>query len=648
MKWYYLIIIGMIVILSGCETIKEDVSFELDGDNVEFKFKDLECTAKWVLKDNERGLLTEEDVSITDVIKFNKGVLKDLECNQEIVCTEDKCETDKYYIELDPEVGEKPEDVRKEIEKAEVIEYWIGNPKTRHWVKTTDIIYDEYGIAKKRKDITSNLLNSNITYNENHTRFCIDINIKSEDKQNIEDCDSNYSTKKEKAECIKQFTKNKGINISNYNWNQINFRKIPFKIKEKIEQIDALEGYLECFDMPEIGEIMALGWKTETWSTSEDCDIYDDRVKEDVTIIASCSVIVWGAATLTFSNVLFQDNSTASNQHDHGPEDGGTWIMDNTRIEDYGATGNNFDYRGWVGGTSIIKSTSFDDDAYPYFYSISNITDTTFGSTVYFTGSSTNILTNATFGSSARAYFTQTSVNTITNSTFGYYIYFYNTILATITNSTLKGTQTRVYDTANLTFNKPYSTITRLYPYSTNENPIISGYLIPNIYKWDTGNNLHRFFPIYVYTEGTEDPVESANVSIDDINSETVNSGITDADGFVDLEIIFNATNYGAGNFNIYLDRVDKGDINASTSTAPDGLILYGPAADTCTYTSGDWNVECSDNCTISSLVSGDGGVLNIGGDAGVFNIDADITGFSNYHISGDCVVSCQGGCIKQ
>jgi len=67
-------------------------------------------------------------------------------------------------------------------------------------------------------------------------------------------------------------------------------------------------------------------------------------------------------------------------------------------------------------------------------------------------------------------------------------------------------------------------------------------------------------------------------------------------------------------------------------------------AVDTCTYPgSGDWNVECSDNCTISSPVTGDGSNLNIGGSPGTFNVGAEIDNFNVIHISDDCVVTCQG-----
>jgi len=94
----------------------------------------------------------------------------------------------------------------------------------------------------------------------------------------------------------------------------------------------------------------------------------------------------------------------------------------------------------------------------------------------------------------------------------------------------------------------------------------------------------------------------------------------------------------------LFVNATYNGFTRSDTQT---NAISY-PTEDTCTYPgSGDWNVECSDNCTISSPVTGDGSNLNIGG-TGVFNINADITGFSIYHIEGDCKVHCDGGCFKQ
>lgn len=70
---------------------------------------------------------------------------------------------------------------------------------------------------------------------------------------------------------------------------------------------------------------------------------------------------------------------------------------------------------------------------------------------------------------------------------------------------------------------------------------------------------------------------------------------------------------------------------------------------DSCTYSgSGDFIVDCNDNCTISSDVVGDEGNFSCIG-SGTFIMDANISNFSLYHIGGACTVTCRGneGCFK-
>lgn len=57
---------------------------------------------------------------------------------------------------------------------------------------------------------------------------------------------------------------------------------------------------------------------------------------------------------------------------------------------------------------------------------------------------------------------------------------------------------------------------------------------------------------------------------------------------------------------------------------------------DSCTYTSGDWNVDCSDNCMIESGVSIDGNDLFLDG-TGVFTVDANIDNAKNIFIEDTC-----------
>lgn len=68
-------------------------------------------------------------------------------------------------------------------------------------------------------------------------------------------------------------------------------------------------------------------------------------------------------------------------------------------------------------------------------------------------------------------------------------------------------------------------------------------------------------------------------------------------------------------------------------------------SADTCTYTSGNWNVLCSDNCIISSPITGDGSDMIMSG-AGSIVFNANVTGFSDYFMFGSCNAYCRTGCV--
>jgi len=101
----------------------------------------------------------------------------------------------------------------------------------------------------------------------------------------------------------------------------------------------------------------------------------------------------------------------------------------------------------------------------------------------------------------------------------------------------------------------------------------------------------------------------------------------------------------------IWNKQLSETQIKAIYNTTLPNYVLgteeSAPPTDTCTYSSGNWNVNCSDNCTITSDVTGDtGSNLSISG-TGKFIMDADISGFTKYHIDGNCVVTCRNGCFK-
>jgi len=69
--------------------------------------------------------------------------------------------------------------------------------------------------------------------------------------------------------------------------------------------------------------------------------------------------------------------------------------------------------------------------------------------------------------------------------------------------------------------------------------------------------------------------------------------------------------------------------------------------SDSCTYSSGNWIINCEDNCTITTNVNGDGSNFSANG-VGFFSIQANISGFRLYHFGKGCNARCLGGnCIK-
>jgi len=100
-------------------------------------------------------------------------------------------------------------------------------------------------------------------------------------------------------------------------------------------------------------------------------------------------------------------------------------------------------------------------------------------------------------------------------------------------------------------------------------------------------------------------------------------------------------------NFIFYNETCDQDDVDSWMNTG-------APPVDTCTYTSGNWEVACSDDCSITSAVDIDSGNnITITG-TGTFSTTKNITGWTNLRIEGTnssnrCVVTCSaGGCFNQ
>ena len=80
-----------------------------------------------------------------------------------------------------------------------------------------------------------------------------------------------------------------------------------------------------------------------------------------------------------------------------------------------------------------------------------------------------------------------------------------------------------------------------------------------------------------------------------------------------------------------------------STGNTPYLNVTYIEApADTCTYSSGDWNVDCNDNCSISAAVHLGGNDLIFSG-LGSFWVRDNIAGIGNLNLSDSCNIILEG-----
>jgi len=122
------------------------------------------------------------------------------------------------------------------------------------------------------------------------------------------------------------------------------------------------------------------------------------------------------------------------------------------------------------------------------------------------------------------------------------------------------------------------------------------------------------------------------------------------------------ATNLSADNYNVSYTFTHGGNYMYNWTAYGNGTshnqnisnnfwytVNESAVADTCSYTSGNWNVNCADYCNITSNVNG-GGIGNnftaIG--VGWFKMSANIFGFKNYKFGGGCNATCTStGCIR-
>jgi len=97
------------------------------------------------------------------------------------------------------------------------------------------------------------------------------------------------------------------------------------------------------------------------------------------------------------------------------------------------------------------------------------------------------------------------------------------------------------------------------------------------------------------------------------------------------------------------VQATDADDIITISAKAYDGtdyseeysenITITTTTTDSCTYSSGEWFVECSDNCTISSPVDLGGENITLNG-TGIFNVESNITAFDKIIKSNGCQIN--------
>jgi len=138
-----------------------------------------------------------------------------------------------------------------------------------------------------------------------------------------------------------------------------------------------------------------------------------------------------------------------------------------------------------------------------------------------------------------------------------------------------------------------------------------------------------------IYVDGNDENTKSMTINPGAVALEIGRDGVSDSD-------YLPCTIDEVGIWSRVLTPTEVND--SATST-------YPFSSDSCTYTSGDWEVDCADNCVIDSAVAVGGNDIYITG-TGTFRTSEDITGYGLLHIEGDnsssiCTVTCDGGCFK-
>ncbi|MFA5176250.1 MAG: hypothetical protein WC413_03260 [Candidatus Nanoarchaeia archaeon] len=154
--------------------------------------------------------------------------------------------------------------------------------------------------------------------------------------------------------------------------------------------------------------------------------------------------------------------------------------------------------------------------------------------------------------------------------------------------------------------------------------------------------NIHHYLDVLVYDTSTSLFVNLANVSTFNRTDTLYKNGTTNSNGnitFTLQEYMMNGT--GTYYFTNYTINATYGEFISQTESVnitnfTTILLNITSITSTCTYSSGDWNINCADNCDLTTNYDLSGNNIYFTG-AGSFYLKANVTNFGLLSLSNDC-----------
>ncbi|MBU2562522.1 MAG: hypothetical protein KKF68_02590, partial [Nanoarchaeota archaeon] len=137
------------------------------------------------------------------------------------------------------------------------------------------------------------------------------------------------------------------------------------------------------------------------------------------------------------------------------------------------------------------------------------------------------------------------------------------------------------------------------------------------------------------------------------ISARSCNDVLCDTEQYISFGSNSTLTNISSLSNNQYFQyklNFETDNYNYTPELLTDSVVVGYEDAGTCSYSSGNWDVACSDNCSIISSVDVGGNNISITG-TGTFVTSANISNFDELYIAGTdethrCIVTCNGGCF--